>query len=281
MRAMASQITSLSIVCSAIYQRKHQSSASLVFVRGIHWWPVNARMKGQWRGKCFHLMTLSYEVPNQYNLRKFLPRWLVCITIQSFDPCVSITLSQCTSDISQFCYFFIQIIQEGCHISRPWRRAMGVLFWICRHLVPSCVIGCREIPRPYHIVYWTSVKCTQGFVLLCSVAMISSALNVTCWPVFIGIISMTLVQSYHDDVIKWNHFLRYWSLMWGIHRSPVNSPHKGQWRGALIFPWSAPWINGWVHNREAGDLGRHCVHYDAIVMWLPKCPWYGPGMCGW
>ena len=26
----------------------------------------------------------------------------------------------------------------------------------------------------------------------------------------------------------------------GIHRSPVNSPHKGQWRGALIFLWSAP-----------------------------------------
>ena len=45
----------------------------------------------------------------------------------------------------------------------------------------------------------------------------------------------------HDDVIKWKHFLRYWPFVQGIHRWPVNSPHKGQWRGALIFClWSAP-----------------------------------------
>ena len=39
----------------------------------------------------------------------------------------------------------------------------------------------------------------------------------------------------HDDVIKWKHFLRYWPFVRGIHRSPVNSPHKGQWRGAFMF----------------------------------------------
>ena len=32
----------------------------------------------------------------------------------------------------------------------------------------------------------------------------------------------------HDDVIKWKHFLRYWPFVRGIHRSLVNSPHKGQ-----------------------------------------------------
>ena len=64
-----------------------------------------------------------------------------------------------------------------------------------------------------------------------------------------------------DDVIKWKYVPPFWSLVWGIHRSPVNSPHKGQWRGALMLLWSAPWINGWVHNREAGDLRRHhCNH---------------------
>ena len=42
-------------------------------------------------------------------------------------------------------------------------------------------------------------------------------------------------SRHHDDVIKWKHFLRYWPFVWGIHRSPVNSPHKGQWRGALMF----------------------------------------------
>ena len=39
----------------------------------------------------------------------------------------------------------------------------------------------------------------------------------------------------YDDVIKWKHFPRYWPFVRGIHRSPVNSPHKGQWRGALMF----------------------------------------------
>ena len=48
--------------------------------------------------------------------------------------------------------------------------------------------------------------------------------------------------------------------------SPVNSPHKGQWRGALMFPLICAWINVWVNNREAGDLKRHHVHYDVIVM---------------
>ena len=44
-----------------------------------------------------------------------------------------------------------------------------------------------------------------------------------------------VIVIYHDDVIKWKHFPRYWPFVWGIHRSPVNSPHKGQWRGALMF----------------------------------------------
>ena len=43
----------------------------------------------------------------------------------------------------------------------------------------------------------------------------------------------------HDDVIKWKHFPRYWPFVWGIHRSPVNSPYKGQWR-QWCFLWSAP-----------------------------------------
>ena len=52
-----------------------------------------------------------------------------------------------------------------------------------------------------------------------------------------------------------------------VGKSPVTgeSPHKGQWRGALIFFISA-WINGWVNNRQAGDLRRHRANYDVIVM---------------
>ena len=73
-------------------------------------------------------------------------------------------------------------------------------------------------------------------------------------------------KQYHDDVIKWKHFPRRWPFVRGIHRSPVNSPHKGQWRGALRFSSICAWINNWVNNREAGDLRRHRAHNDVIVM---------------
>ena len=70
----------------------------------------------------------------------------------------------------------------------------------------------------------------------------------------------------HDDVIKWKHFPRYWSFVRGIHRSPVNSPHRGQWRGALIFSLICARINGWVNNHEAGDLRRYRAHYEVSIM---------------
>ena len=65
MRGIASQSTSLMIVYSTVYssadQRKHQSSASLAFVWGIHRDRWIHRTKGQLRGKCFHLMTSSWS----------------------------------------------------------------------------------------------------------------------------------------------------------------------------------------------------------------------------
>ena len=70
----------------------------------------------------------------------------------------------------------------------------------------------------------------------------------------------------HDDVVKWKHFPCYWPFLRGIHRSPVNSPHKGQWRGALMFSLIGAWINVGVYNREAGDLRRHSTHYNVTVL---------------
>ena len=74
------------------------------------------------------------------------------------------------------------------------------------------------------------------------------------------------VTALYDDVIKWKHFPRYWPFVWGIHRSPVNFLHKGQWRGALILSLICAWIYGWVNNREAGDLRRNHADYDVTVM---------------
>ena len=72
----------------------------------------------------------------------------------------------------------------------------------------------------------------------------------------------------HGDFIKWKHFPRYWPFVRGIHRSPVNSPHKGQWRGALMFSLIFALTKNWANNGDAGDLRRHRAHYDVIVIFL-------------
>ena len=74
------------------------------------------------------------------------------------------------------------------------------------------------------------------------------------------------VKSSHDAVIKWKQFPRYWPFVRGIHRSQVNSPHKGQWRGALMFSFICAWINSWVNNRKAGYLRRHRAYYDVTLI---------------
>ena len=67
MNAMASQITSLTIVYSIVYsvadQGKHQSSASLAFVTGIHRWPVNSPHKWPGTRKMFPVDDVIMWVP--------------------------------------------------------------------------------------------------------------------------------------------------------------------------------------------------------------------------
>ena len=76
----------------------------------------------------------------------------------------------------------------------------------------------------------------------------------------ICLLSLT-VPAHHYDVIKWKHFPRNWPFVRGIHRSPVNSPHKGQWRGALMFSLHKrlsrqSW--GWWFKTLSCPLWRHC-----------------------
>ena len=166
MRAIASQITSLTIVYSTVYsdanQRKYQSSASLAFVRRIYRGPVNSPHKWPVTRKCFHLMT---SLCHHRNKRCHV---------------VNCTLR----DIYQ---------------SRVYQNKIILI-------KEKCV--------------WKSLQNVDHFVQV--------AMN-KC-PVYI----------FHDDVIKWKHFLRYWPFVRGIHRSLVNSPHKGQWRGVWCFLWFAP-----------------------------------------
>ena len=86
---------------------------------------------------------------------------------------------------------------------------------------------------------------------------------------------------FHDDVIKWKHFLRNWPFVRGIHRSPMNSPHKGQWRGASMFfnlrlnkrLSKQSW--GWWFETLSRSLW---CHRNAILFSLFKGVWYGQPM---
>ena len=96
------------------------------------------------------------------------------------------------------------------------------------------------------------------FVLYCTISLIPSRIT--------SLIPNDKKNKIHDDVIKWKHFPRYWPFVRGIHRWPVDSPHKCQWRGALMFSLICAWTNGWANNRDTGDLRRHRAHYDGSVM---------------
>ena len=68
----------------------------------------------------------------------------------------------------------------------------------------------------------------------------------------------------------WRHQMETFSALLALGAGnssvQVNSPHKGQWRGALMFSLICVRINDWENNREAGDLRRHRGHYDVNVM---------------
>ena len=87
-------------------------------------------------------------------------------------------------------------------------------------------------------------------------------------------INMEPIIFTHEVVTKWKHFPRYWPFVHGIHHSPVNSPHKGQWRGALMFSLICTWTNCWANNGDAGDLRRHRAHYDVIVLLMIYSFWH-------
>ena len=103
------------------------------------------------------------------------------------------------------------------------------------------------------IVFWppkwySKANMILRFILPCSIRVVHK-FSVDLWPNYI----MYFQISFNDGVIKWKHFPRNWPFVRGIHRSPVNSPHKGQWRGALMFSLICVWINGWVNNLVIWD----------------------------
>ena len=80
------------------------------------------------------------------------------------------------------------------------------------------------------------------------------------------------VHHSHDDAIKWKPFPRYWPFPRRIPRSRVNSPHKGQWRGALMFYLLSKRLSkqswGWWFVTPSRPLWRHWS--DICCAYWPK-----------
>ena len=109
-------------------------------------------------------------------------------------------------------------------------RSCPIVLRLCIEIGATTAVFCAKCQYS-----WTTdiyVLWTKEISRDLSLRWVSEGYLILQYPIF-----------HHDDVIKWKHFPRYWPFLRGIHRSPVNSPQKGQWRGALIFFWS----------REAGD----------------------------
>ena len=134
------------------------------------------------------------------------------------------------------------------------------------------IFNCNFINK-FFCCWWYCFSVSQKFITICPInnelALVPDDEKVPSSS--LGDLSQKWPGSLnHDDVIKRKHFSRYWPFVRGIHRSPVNSPHKGQCRRTLMFPLICAWINGGVNNREAGDLRHHRAHYDVIVMASPS-----------
>ena len=89
---------------------------------------------------------------------------------------------------------------------------------------------------------------------------------------------------YHDDVIKWKHFPRYWPFVWGIHRSPVNSTQRPVTRSFDVFfdlrlnkrLSNQSW--GWWFETLSRPLWRHCdVKYSIWDVITHPCPDFNGG----
>ena len=131
-----------------------------------------------------------------------------------------------------------------------------ITYAFCGSAVFSCARYSYALQRRAYFLYinWIQIL----VVITTSVTISLYKYYMTCYR--------DRCSLFHYDVIKWKHFPRHWPFVRGIRRSPVNSLHKGQWRGALMFSLICVRINSWANTIDAGDLRRHLVHYDVIII---------------
>ena len=115
-------------------------------------------------------------------------------------------------------------------------------------------------------------NCDDTTMKLCYVIIVEDRYCDTVWQICkFHTQPFHVLMVHHDDIIKWKHFPYHWPFVRGIYRSTVDSTHKGQWTGALMFSLICAWTNDWANNRDAGYLRCYHAHYDVTVMELLLC----------
>ena len=105
-----------------------------------------------------------------------------------------------------------------------------------RYKVTLSLIGCAQtynqpsLCRYYSYIYLSSQY--QSNPDSTDVEIHSKSIYMYIYTICYQIYKGNVNYISHDDVVQWKHFPHYWPFKRGIHRSPVNSPHKSQWRGA-------------------------------------------------
>ena len=216
MGAIASQITSVSSVystiCSGVDQRKH--------------WPVWGEFTGhRWIPPPPPPHTHTHKGPVTRKMFPFDDVIMICCekphsTVPPSTPSTGARSStEHTSNPSNlyiykhiYIYIYIYIRCPSLVITAPAKvlAPNGARPSACTVLIEKSV---RHVFLQRSLVFDDSVN----YGLVTSSKMAVEVLRIIC-----------STSNVHDDVIKWKHFPRYWSFVWGIHRSPVNSPHKSQ-----------------------------------------------------
>ena len=140
--------------------------------------------------------------------------------------------------------------------SRPFRNgrlAMHGLLWQCGSEVidPSRIVlkRCGRNEAGWYLKYTYNVSLSHTIII---VKVTFSFAMPRMWYIVDTRAKMTSSNG---------NIFRITSSSWkGVHRSSMNSTHKGRRRGALMFSLICSWRNGWTNYQEAGDLRRHRAH---------------------
>ena len=163
-----------------------------------------------------------------------------------------------------------------CHIW-PCIRANGIrisLKYLCFHLISTSYVLFTNRVSNHRQIDCCSTSSSKSWrfhitVPLCDNSLVHyphrqvlGNLQAQCWQYMCHIYiepALTWWRHQMETLYALLAFVR------GIHPAPVNSLHKGQWRGTLMFSLIGTWTNSWANNGDAGDLRPDRTHYDVIV----------------